>query len=79
MTKKLSSSKSPENRGDRNPLTSRKLRRRLQEGRFVPKKQGASSRAGTEVNLPPAPKPEIPPQQPAQMPQPQPGDPVPVR
>jgi len=31
--------KHPENRGDRNPLASRKLKQRLQKNRFVPKKK----------------------------------------
>jgi hypothetical protein len=69
--------KHPEKQGERNPLTSRKLRRELMKNRFVPKK--TVSESGTEVDLPPRPKPEVPPLQPQQPQQPKPGDPVPTR
>lgn len=67
--------KHPENKGDRSPLTSRKLKRELRGNRIVKK---SSPRAGTEVDLPAGPKPEIPAQQPMpqQIPQPPQGDPV---
>lgn len=71
----------PENRGDRNPLTSRKLKQRLRQNRFVPKKLDKSMmpKAGTDIDLPPGSKPDIPAQQPPQPPQPAPGEPVPLR
>lgn len=76
----------PEHRGERNPLTSRKLRQRLRENRFVPKKldRSVASEAGTDIDLPPGSKPDVPaqpsrPVQPPQPPQPAPGQPVPLR
>lgn len=68
----------PELRGDRNPLTSRKLKERLTKNRFVPKKN-ATPRTAPEINLPAGTKPEIPANQPSQPAQPLPGDPVPLR
>lgn len=64
----------PENRGDRSPLTSRKMKEQLRKNRFVPKRNAkeSSAQAGTEIDLPPGPRPETPAQ-------PQPGDPVPLR
>lgn len=78
----------PEIRGDRNPLTSRKLKQRLRQNRFVPKRleKSMAPKNGTDIDLPPgskpdisAPgnKPDIPAQQPPQ--QPAPGEPVPLR
>lgn len=71
----------PENRGDRNPLTSRKLKERLRQNRFVPKKldRSVAREAGTDIDLPPGSKPDVPAQQPQQPPQPAPGEPVPLR
>lgn len=45
--------KHPENRGERNPLASRRLRRELLKNRFVPKKEKPRS-LEPEKTLPPA-------------------------
>lgn len=78
----------PEHRGERNPLTSRKLKERLRKNRFVPNKldKSIAPKKGPDIDLPPgnkpdisAPgsKPDIPAQQPPQ--QPSPGEPVPLQ
>jgi hypothetical protein len=70
--------KHPENRGDRNPLASKRIKRQMRQNILGPKKKSTAARSRTEVDLPGQPKPETP-QPPNQPAQPNPGDPVPLR
>jgi hypothetical protein len=67
----------PENRGDRNPLKSKRLKREAMKKEFVPKKNMQPRAGGSDVNLP-SPQPEVPAGNPSPG-QPNPGDPVPVQ
>lgn len=67
----------PENRGERNPLKSKRLKRELIKKEFVPKPNMKPRAGGADINLPPA-QPEVPAGNPSPS-QPNPGDPVPVQ